>query len=228
MRESHALPNDQAVVVMGKMPVPGRVKTRLNLPGDVAAGLYTAFLLDVFARVEIAAPTSVWRFACAVEPGDRLEDMNSVLPANWTIFAQRGDELGARMRHAWSSGRAQKTIVLGSDIPTFNPDRILEAFDGLNHYEAVFLPTEDGGYALFGLKQDYPELFRDIEWSTTKVMQSTLSKAYEQGLSIKLLPEHYDIDTPDDLARLRKVLSPDSHTARALSRYSPFIPASVT
>ena len=46
----------QAVVVMGKLPRPGRVKTRLTpaFSPEVASQLYAAFLADVFALVDRA------------------------------------------------------------------------------------------------------------------------------------------------------------------------------
>ena len=49
----------------------------------------------------------------------------------------------------------------------------------------------------------------DIAWSTGRVLAQTLERCGELGLSVELLPEAADVDTPADLARLAAELAAD-------------------
>lgn len=212
----------RAVVVMGKLPRPGRVKTRLQLPGEVAARLYRAFLFDVFARVQTALSLRPGHgvFACALEPGDTLAEAEALTPDGWTLVVQSGADLGERMRHAWRSGQAKAALVMGSDLPTLPAARIVEAFDALEAHgegrRAVFIPADDGGYVLFGLARDEPALFQGIAWSTATVMETTAAAAEQAGIELIRLASHADVDGPEDLRRVAREAPPDTHTARAI------------
>jgi glycosyltransferase A (GT-A) superfamily protein (DUF2064 family) len=91
---------------------------------------------------------------------------------------------------------------MNSDGPTLPPDYIAQAFTLLNNAEAVFGPSEDGGYYLIGLTQPQPRLVRNVQMSTPTVLQDTLTIAQAEGMSVSLLPRWYDVDTMDDLSRL--------------------------
>ena len=51
-----------------------------------------------------------------------------------------------------------------------------------------------------------PELFRDIPWSTAEVTGATLERAASVGLSVYLIDEWYDVDTWEDMMRLKRDL----------------------
>ena len=67
----------------------------------------------------------------------------------------------------------------------------------------VLGPTEDGGYYLIGLKHPCRALFDGIPWSSSAVLSETLQRASAQRLRVSTLPLWFDVDTPDDLVRLR-------------------------
>ncbi len=71
----------------------------------------------------------------------------------------------------------------------------------------VLGPSEDGGYYLIGLRKLYRDLFDDMAWSTPQVFDETLRRANRLGLNVETLPPWYDIDTPDDLIRLRQTIN---------------------
>ncbi|MBT5322600.1 MAG: DUF2064 domain-containing protein, partial [Verrucomicrobiales bacterium] len=75
------------------------------------------------------------------------------------------------------------------------------AAKALQARDAVIGPATDGGYWLIGLNAPCPALFEGIEWSTGGVLQSTLAKADEAGLSVQLLRELGDVDTGADWER---------------------------
>lgn len=235
---------ERAVVVMGKRPVPGRVKTRLGLPPEAAATLYAAFLRDVFRAVGRALALRPGRavFAVALEPGETVAVAEGLAPPGWRVVAQEGRDLGERMRHAWRMSQARHAVVMGSDLPTLEPERIVEALDVLERGPskaeppraasptlrdgrsavrsgpplAVFVPALDGGYVLVGLSRDEPALFSGIPWSTSTVMADTARAAERARVPLVRLAPAADVDAPEDLERLRFEVRPDSHTARAL------------
>lgn len=71
--------------------------------------------------------------------------------------------------------------------------------------DAVFIPAEDGGYVLVGLRRPLPRLFEDIDWGSERVMTQTRARLHELGLSWRELPTLWDIDRPQDLDRLASI-----------------------
>ncbi len=71
------------------------------------------------------------------------------------------------------------------------------------------IPAEDGGYCAIGLRTGSPfaEVFRDIPWSSASVLRSTLDRLAAAGLRATVLEPSYDVDRPEDLARLAAELA---------------------
>jgi uncharacterized protein len=196
----------RAVVVMGKIPRAGRVKTRLVPPlsHEAAARLYSAFLADVFDVVEAARRSLAFDrvFACALAPDEDGSEARALAPSGWRVAFQRGEDLGARIAFAYEDAAAFSTVIIGSDSPTMPPSRILEAFSALEAgARAVFGPAKDGGYDLIGLSKIEPPLLERIPWSTDQVMETTRARARAAGIEIRELSLGYDVDAIDDLPR---------------------------
>ena len=62
-------------------------------------------------------------------------------------------------------------MLFRSDSPDLPKSIINESFGLLlsKQAEVVLGPCHDGGYYLVGLRKPYPELFRNIPWSTKNV-----------------------------------------------------------
>ena len=184
----------------------GRVKTRLigDLTAAEAAALHAAFLDDLVDRLREG--DFELRLAWAL---DEQEEM----PAGRVPgVRQQGDDLGERLYRALSEGARDGSAVmaLGSDHPTLPLALIHEAFERLERGAQVVLgPAEDGGYYLIALRPDAvdPGLFRDIPWSTDRVLSATLERC--RKLAVELLPMASDVDTPEDLRRLAARMSLD-------------------
>ncbi|MEO1339462.1 MAG: hypothetical protein AAFV29_27730, partial [Myxococcota bacterium] len=74
---------DRAIVVMGKIPRPGRVKTRLTrgITPEAAAHLYRAFLQDTFRLVDrVRSPDCRRVFACALADDETLDAARALAP----------------------------------------------------------------------------------------------------------------------------------------------------
>lgn len=211
------------VMVFGKLPRPGRVKTRLApvLGDEGAAELYDAFLEDVLARCRAAgADPQLW---VPRRPGarDELSRRHPGVGLRW----QPEGGLGVRLRAAFDAafrdgvGRA---LVVGSDHPTLPPGHLEEALGALRAADACLGPTADGGYWAVGVRRRaWPRaarLFEDVPWSTPEVTEETLARADEAGVEVRLVSAWYDVDEPGDLERLRRDVSDGSATAGRLER----------
>jgi len=92
---------------------------------------------------------------------------------------------------------------MGTDCPDIDGATIVHALKMLNANDLVIGPAEDGGYYLLGLKHPTPELFKDIDWGTDKVLAQTEAKAKQHNLNIACLHTLNDIDTPADLESIK-------------------------
>ncbi len=199
-----------AVTIMAKAPRAGEVKTRLCPPLSLAdaAELYRRFLLDKIEQVRSLGTASP---VIAYTPAEARAFFEEVA-AGFVLVRQRGPDLGDRLANTLGEllGRGHLgALAIDSDTPTL-PLRYLEqALDlvATPEVDVVLGPTEDGGYYLIGLRTLYPELFQAMTWSTSHVLPETLRRAEAKGLRVACLPPWYDIDTPDDLARLRAALA---------------------
>jgi len=200
-----------AVIVMVKAPVPGTVKTRLVPPltAESAAALAAAFVQDAVRNARQIADVLV-----AYSPADGNLLLESLLPDGLHWTEQQGDNLGERMSAAMADAAASgfsPLVVIGTDSPTLPPARIAEAIQTLQSGTAdvVFGPTEDGGYYLVGARQPQPGLFDGVAWSTEAALTQTAANAARLNLRCHLLPAWHDVDTGEDLVRLRRELEAD-------------------
>jgi len=97
-------------------------------------------------------------------------------------------------------------VVVGSDIAVMDAPYLRAAHEALvEGAEAVVGPAEDGGYVLIALARDIPEIFRDMPWSTHRVLSLTRERLAHLGLRWRQLATLWDVDRPEDLERLRRV-----------------------
>jgi len=107
-------------------------------------------------------------------------------------------------------------IVIGTDSPTLPGAFVGQSISALQSDKAdvVLGPTEDGGYYLVGAQRPVPGLFDTVAWSTPLAFAHTAGNAARLSLRCHVLPPWYDIDTLDDLARLRAEVSGDADVRR--------------
>lgn len=196
----------RAVIVMAKRPAPGSTKTRLApaLTLDRAAELYERFLLDTIDMVSARPDCSLH---IAVEAPESVDYFESIAPGVPQVM-QQGVSLGPRLdtvlRACLADGFDQ-AIAIGSDSPDLPSGHLDDAFAQLDRsdVDAVFGPTDDGGYYLVGWKQPWSALVVDVQMSTPTVLSDTLAVAERVGARVALAPGWHDVDEPADLDRLR-------------------------
>jgi hypothetical protein len=185
------------IVVMMKVPAPGRVKTRLApLLGDVgAAALARAMAEDVVATaLSTGLPV---RIAVDGDFGDPwLQGLG--VPCE----PQASGDLGARLRHALRDGG----VAIGTDAPTLPRMDMLQASVLLGQTPALLQPAFDGGYVLVAARREALGIFDDIPWSSPDTLAVTVERARGLGIEPTLLSFWYDVDEPHDLVFLRNHL----------------------
>jgi rSAM/selenodomain-associated transferase 1 len=204
-----------------------RLAPVLPSPADRAA-LQRAMLADVLAAARGVAGAQL---RLAVTPGAPSGAFADLGVAAGHVTLQRGESLGDRERAVFADffrrGAAQ-VILVGSDVPLLTTTILAEACTalGANPRHVVIGPASDGGYYLLGLAAPgIPDLFTGVRWSTKYTLMDTLRRCEFEKRRVTFLPMLDDIDTPDDLARLRATLvaAPNlaPHTAAILSAGSP-------
>jgi rSAM/selenodomain-associated transferase 1 len=200
-----ATPEPVALAILAKAPVPGTVKTRLipALGADGATALH-ARLIERTVETACAAaigPLTLW--VTPAPPDAYFTALASRCPI--ALAAQPDGDLGARMLAACQAA-AGPAIVVGTDCPALTPAHLREAADVLRgESDVVVVPAEDGGYVLIGAREPQPVLFADMTWSVDAVMAETRRRLAQHGLTWRELPPLWDVDRPEDLARLSTV-----------------------
>jgi rSAM/selenodomain-associated transferase 1 len=201
------------LAVFLKAPRSGAVKTRLvpALGPDAAAQLYRALAERVLAATRPS--TSEYERRLFFAPPEAGAEMEAWRPGEAWI-PQAGADLGARMSSAFDGEfrrGADRVAIVGSDVPGLSRADVLSALESLEDHDLAVGPARDGGYYLIALAQRRPELFRGIAWGTGAVFGATMERAAALGLTVRVLEERRDIDTPDDVraewASLRPLLT---------------------
>jgi uncharacterized protein len=196
---------DTTLIVFAKSPQPGAVKTRLApLLGEHGAAALQARLIKHALATARAARIGEFELHCAPDCEDPfLRRCGSQYAA--PLRSQTDGDLGKRMLAAFEHALSGKSraILIGTDCPALtvrhlrNADRFLRSGE-----DAVFIPAEDGGYALIGLARCDPLLFQGVSWGTSSVMNGTRARLRDLGWRWRELATLWDVDRPEDYRRL--------------------------
>ena len=200
------------MIPFAKAPVPGRVKTRLaaTIGAGPAAELYRAFVADTIAKL------TEFRDVADIElHTDTVTDAWSEQGVARDLQAAGGLEL--KLLHAIAtaiqSGRSQ-AMILGSDSPTLPRGHIQRLLDSAA--DVALGPCEDGGYYAIACRRVHSEMFAGVVWSTPHVREQTERAVRASGLSVERGDLWYDVDEPEDLARLMKAPALPPRTRQAV------------
>ncbi len=187
-----------AVVVVAKAPVAGKVKTRLCPPlSAVEAADVAAALLADAAGNAASGGAAVW---CAYL-GDPAV-VRGVVGRSVRLLPQRGcglaDRLAAAQADVFAAGAA-RVVLLGADCPTVEPAYLAAALAALDRTDVALGPAADGGYTLLAASRPTPELLCGVPMSTATVLDDTLRRAAAAELGVTVLAQRFDIDTAADL-----------------------------
>lgn len=220
----------EALVIFAKAPRAGQVKTRLigALTAEQATELYICFLRDTFALMEaVQEEREPLSLVLCYTPAEELEAFEAAEIEGCLLLSQRGDDLGERLSNCfadlWEMGFTS-IVILGADSPTLSDEIVQEAFERLREPSQVVIgPARDGGCYLIGMNSSqFPlaqQLFQRIEWSSAQVLTQLHDRAQQAGPGLSLLPEWYDVDTPEELTRLQQQIEAGEAAPKFTSRY---------
>jgi uncharacterized protein len=220
----------EALVIFAKAPTPGQVKTRLigALTAEQAAELYICFLRDTFALLEaVQEEREDLSLVLCYTPAEELEAFEAAEIEGCLLLSQRGNDLGERLSNSLADLAElgfTSIVTLGADSPTLPAESVLEAFAQLpESYPIVIGPARDGGFYLIGFHQSQipiaQQLFQHIEWSSAQVLSQLQERLQQAKISFSLLPEWNDIDTPEELTKLKQQIISGDVTPKFTSRY---------
>lgn len=208
---------------MAKVPGTAVVKSRLHtiLTPEQATALYRCFLLD---RLDGLATVSDIERVVSFTPPEASDEIAALVPAGFRCMPQRGGDLGERLAGLLAGLIAEghaAAIAIDSDSPTLPMAHVTAAARILRQRMAdvVIGPADDGGYYLIGVTAPQPWLFENVAWSTSSVLPTTLARAKHLGLQAQLLPPWFDVDTEQDLARLRAEMPADGGVPQRTSAF---------
>ena len=195
-------PYRNTLIVFGKAPIAGQVKTRLipELGKDRALHIYQTLLthtLNVVSQIDIAATE------LHIVDDINHDIIQDLFRSNSTeLFQQCDGDLGKRMQQAFQSALQENdaVVLIGSDCPGLSATIIKQAFHFLHSGDDVILgPAFDGGYYLIGMKQLYSSLFNDITWSSETVLDETRERCRQLHCRWSELACLTDVDTVADM-----------------------------
>ena len=191
------------VAVFAKAPVPGFAKTRLiPVLGPEGAAALQRKLMEQAVRTALEAgigPATLW---CAPDPSHQaFADLAARFAVG--LVPQVSGDLGARMLAAFDAAAPRPLVLIGTDCPSLGAQDLRDAADALRGgADVAITPAEDGGYGLIAARCPMPILFRDMPWSTAKIMSLTRERARAAGLMLVERQTIWDVDTPADYERL--------------------------
>ena len=184
------------IQLFAKPPVEGKVKTRLipDVGIKSATAIYRHCLQSNIKLLKNSTfDTQIW----LTEPSQHT------LFKNEEVKLQQGNNLGEKMYHALSaalSSHYNKVILIGSDCLDLTNALLRKVCEKLQQHDLVLIPALDGGYVLIAAKHSInPIIFKDIEWSSEKVLKQTIERAMSAGINTFVLNPLRDIDRAEDL-----------------------------
>ncbi len=182
----------KALIVFRKNPILGKVKTRIAIESDddLALEIYN-FLCKRVEEVVEETEFDIFIYYSEYLP---------VVSKFQYIKIQKGTDLGARMDNAFQEvlENYDSAILIGTDCPYITRADLVFAFEALKTSDVVLGPALDGGYYLIGMNQRNKELFYNIPWSSSQVLDKTVTKLKDNDLSFYQLISYSDIDRLED------------------------------
>ncbi|HHJ34910.1 MAG TPA: glycosyltransferase [Gammaproteobacteria bacterium] len=202
---------DTIILVFAKAPIEGQVNTRL-IP-DIGVRAATRLQHDlIHQRLMMLRQAKLCAVTLMCAPdAEQAFFLECGRQYAVNLLQQSGDNLGNRMSSGITAAlkNYKYCIVIGTDAPALDERLIVQAMKTLYRKDVVFVPAEDGGYVLVGLRRNCDFLFEDISWGTADVMQQSRTRLDEKKISYQELETCWDVDRLDDYQRyleFRKVV----------------------
>ena len=190
-------------IVFVRNPELGKVKTRLakTIGDKKALNIYILLLKHTESVLQKVSSDKVVYYSEEIQNNDLWSDRC------FQKKLQKGNDLGERMQHAFEMAFKEgyeKVVIVGSDLFDLKSAHIENAFKALENHNLVIGPSLDGGYYLLGMKVLHSAVFKNKQWGTDSVLETTLKNLEQEN--VKLLEALNDIDTFEDLQNQPELL----------------------
>ncbi len=194
-----------ALIIFVKNPELGKVKTRLakTIGDEQALKIYLELLNHTFQVTRGLTENKFVYYSSFIPNNDIFTK------GDFTPKVQQGVDLGERMSNAFAELFGigyEKVLIIGSDCLELETIYIEKGFECLEFRDFIVGPARDGGYYLLGMKKPDLGIFQNITWSTSSVYQQTVAYIESQKKDFHKLPPLTDVDTVDDLAKLKHLV----------------------
>ncbi|MCS6985500.1 MAG: DUF2064 domain-containing protein [Leptospiraceae bacterium] len=204
-----------ARVLFARLPLPGKVKSRLaNFLGEEEALSIYKLLLnlqqDFFSYFESHKFPGKNFVFLAPENLSLAKSRALFLKyahINAQFFYQKTGDLGSKLLDCAKTllKKFDQVIIWGADIPTLSEELFSQAYT--SYPKNYLVPTQDGGYALIALSRAnfHEKIFDNIAWGGRQVFRQQVRNFQKYNLTYELGPKVMDLDLPQDLLRLLQV-----------------------
>jgi glycosyltransferase A (GT-A) superfamily protein (DUF2064 family) len=210
-------------LVVAKVPVAGKVKTRLaaTVGPEPAARLAHAALLDTLDACESAFGAGRCHLALAGELDELEPEVGARLRqrlAGWSVLQQRGVGFGARLEHAHDDVHrlaAAPVVQIGMDTPHLDPAVLLEAgAHAIRGRPALGLAHDGGWWVLASAVAGDVAGLGQVAMSTPRTGSETLNRLRRINPATEVVASMRDIDDAAD-AELAAADAPHTRFASA-------------
>ncbi|MFB0612481.1 TIGR04282 family arsenosugar biosynthesis glycosyltransferase [Aurantiacibacter poecillastricola] len=190
--EPHVMNPAPTIALFAKYPRAGEVKTRLApaLGEAKAAELHRMLVERTLATIRASGLPFALHYT-----GAEASAFAQWLGEDVPLVEQGEGDLGARLARVEAPA-----ILLGADIPGLAPAHLNAAANALEEVPAVIGPASDGGYYLLGFREELPFLWSEMPWGGDRVLEETVARLKNHGVTFRLLEELADCDRPEDLS----------------------------
>jgi len=208
------------VCIFVKPPEPGAVKTRLipELGPERAAQLAEALLEDTVSMVRQLG------WAECIIAATAFFERSYFQPDE--VWLQSEGDLGERLEKILRLALKRSAVVLaiGADSPGIPPAYLQSARQALAAADAVLGPASDGGFYLLGLKDCPVGVLDGILWSHSSTLAKTAARLEQFGMKTVMVEPWFDVDSHEDLERLRRQLANDPAAAPRTASFLRHMP----
>lgn len=222
------------MLVVARVPVPGRAKTRLaaGTGPQAAARLAACALLDTLTvcrdavgadRCLLALDGDLADLAALEGLGagrgrrdqDLAAQLRAALAAGWQVFAQRGEDFAGRLAAAHADAGPGPLLQVGMDTPQLTPALLAATATALSRHDGVLGRAEDGGWWVLGRHDPaLAQPLAGVAMSAPDTHDRTWEAITGAGWRLTGAPLLRDVDTVDDARRVAAA-APHSRFAAA-------------
>lgn len=195
--------NSSCIQVFSKAAIEGYCKTRLipEIGNALTLSLHKQMLnktVETCSKIS-QVDIQLWCTPTTDHPYFRYLYRNYSLQ----LHQQQGSNLGEIMNHAshqaFTDAGYDNVVQIGTDCPYMTSEYIERAIDALGDEDACVIgPATDGGYVLFAMNRERPEILDKIQWGTRYVLQKLEDNLQLYNVKYSCLEALNDIDTYSD------------------------------